>query len=598
MAALYAILFSYIVETINHRLYPGDEAIKKLQRENGGASIVMLDVPGFQTKSPNGGLIGAATRDSSGSMRRNTLIQAYGEDGYDQFVTNYSNELLQHWLTRRAFNDDATDLAKRCVADGIKLPEVDALDGSAMTLELLRGGLIGSRADSKPGGMLGGLSKTCSNFRKGKVATEEAADSSFLEGMEERFATHSRYIPRVAGVPTSFAVKHYAGIVSYTGRQFVENDSDLLDSEFVRLFRSASSEAFLSKLFSGPSLAAESHPRDPSVLVAAQVSSQPLRRLSPLKVSRSSSTSVPAYALEPDIQPVTNQLNDTLTGTLAALNEVPVWTVSCVRPNDSALPGIFDVRRVKTQLEAIDVASLMSRKRVEYMEGFEFANFRKRYASLGCSEGSSGEEISSFLEERGLQKGRNFAVGQTSIWLSFVGFKQLEGTLRGAEVAEQQASRRDAQVADAQRVLEANAEKANTMLGPTMTRDTTLTGLDGDQNVGFYGKVQMTCSNMAAHRVRSILYLTTAALLPRNLASCDKVRCLSQIRSIAVCRVGQAMSGVLTLRATTIPQISQLAQVSPNKRTRRVQQVPRKRLRYRKYRRAQHVVSGSSSFGV
>ena len=88
MCGLYAILFSYIVESINHRLFPGDDVIKKMQRDEGGNSIVVLDIPGFQTKSPNGGSLGASGYGSEPNLKRNTLIQAFGEDGFDQFLIN------------------------------------------------------------------------------------------------------------------------------------------------------------------------------------------------------------------------------------------------------------------------------------------------------------------------------------------------------------------------------------------------------------------------------------------------------------------------------------------------------------------------------
>jgi chitin synthase len=502
MCSLYAILFSYIVESANHRLFPGDEAVKKLQRDNGGTSIVLLDLPGFQMKSPSGGMTGdlAGNRGSSvGSIRRSTLIQAYGEDGYEQFGINYSNELLQHWLNRRAFNDDSHDLLKRAVADGVKLPEVDSLDTSSMTLELLRGGGIGSRADSKPGGLLGGLNKTCSNLRKGKVTTHEAADASFVEGLEERFSNHSRFIPRVSGgVASTFAIKHYAGTVSYSSKSFVEKDSDMFDSDFVRLFRTASSEVFLAKLFSGPSLAAESHPRDPAVIVAAQVSSQPLRRLSPLKVSRTSSTSVPSEAPEPEIAPVTAQLNETLTEALASLNEVPVWSVSCIRPNDNALPGVFDIRRARNQLDALDVRSLIARMRIDYTESYDFSEFVKRYKSIGASASADGEadaeSVAAFLQDsKGLARGTGFAVGSSAVWLSFSAWKSLEGEVRAIEARDLSSKKAAAQPKKGPSALDVDAEKPGFPgLQATNSMDTlaVMGGAGEDGKGAFYGESQ------------------------------------------------------------------------------------------------------------
>ena len=492
MSALYAILFSYMVESINHRLFPGDEAIRKMQRVNDGNSIVLLDMPGFQTNSATGGLAsGAATRDSDGSFWRKSLIQAYGEDGFEHFLANFASELLQHWQTRRTFNDDACDFSKRCVGDGITLPGVDVLDTSAITLELLRGGILGSRADTRPTGLLGGLIKTCHNFRKGKIVTEEAADAAFIEGMEERFSLHSRYIPRVAGRQSSFAVKHYISTVSYTSKNFIEKDLDLLDSEFVRLFRTSSTEPLFAKLFSGPSLAIETHPRDSSVLVAAQVSLQPLRRLSPLKVCKTSSTSVPLDYPEPDIAPVTSQLNETITGLLTALNDVPVWTVSCIRPNNNGLPGVLDIRGIKRQIEAMNLPSTISRKRIDYVESHDFAEIGKRYAPVGLKEEADAESVTDFFRQRGFERDNDFAIGQSTVWLTFNAWRSLEGLLRAVEVEEAQSINLAEPRINSKPNLESRAGNNPAMLNMAFgeARDSMLTlGPDRDGKGGSYGE--------------------------------------------------------------------------------------------------------------
>jgi len=71
-----------------------------------------------------------------------------------------------------------------------------------------------------------------------------------------------------------FGIKHYAGGCSYDITNFIEKDLDLLDSAFVMLL-SNSSDGFMSKFVSSPSLAAERHSKDKGILVQAQVSSRP-----------------------------------------------------------------------------------------------------------------------------------------------------------------------------------------------------------------------------------------------------------------------------------------------------------------------------------
>ena len=62
---------------------------------------------------------------------------------------------------------------------------------------------------------------------------------------------------------------------------FVEKDTDILDSAFVTLLRNAR-DPFVAKLMSGPSLAAERHSKDESIIVQTQVSSRPLRQPTPI----------------------------------------------------------------------------------------------------------------------------------------------------------------------------------------------------------------------------------------------------------------------------------------------------------------------------
>lgn len=551
MAAIYSILTSFIVESINHKIFPGDDAIKKQQRDSSGCSLIFLDMPGFQTKNPNGPMLNNSSNGSlarsgsllsrSGSTRRSTLIEAWDDDSHSEFMINYSNELLQHWLNRTAFADGFTETNRQLINDGIKLPEVDLLDSTELTLELMRGGLIGSKADTRPGGMLGGLIKTCSNLKKGKILNDKQADEEWVNGTEERFLHHSRYIGRInrssilssggggittgSGTGKKFGIRHYAGTVSYSYRSFVEKDSDLIDSDFVRLFRSSASRdaaaSFVAKLFSGPSLAAESHPRDPSVLVSTQVSTRPLRKLSPIKISRNASTSVGNTNELPEfeIEPVSNQINDTLVEIYDSLAEIPIWTVTCLKansingsnPNNHSANAhvVFDPRKVREQMDIYNINPLIARRRVDWAQSFEFAEFIHRFKAIGMSSdaaadssrssGEVGEDdrrdvpaIDSFLSgQRGFEKGKAYTFGKSQVWLSFPCWRTLEATLRSAHLKETEDRRRRKQVADAQRSLEANAaalEKTErnphsygAALGPSVSNDTFVEA--GDENL-------------------------------------------------------------------------------------------------------------------
>ena len=129
----------------------------------------------------------------------------------------------------------------------------------------------------------------------------------------------------------------------------IEKDSNLLDSAFVTLLRN-SSEGFVSKLVSSPSLATERHSKDEGIIVQAQVSSRPLRSPTPITAPDGSAPLASKEYARLDaskIYPVTTQLNHTLSEIIASLDRTSLWTISCIRPNDSGSSNSFDKRHVK-----------------------------------------------------------------------------------------------------------------------------------------------------------------------------------------------------------------------------------------------------------
>ena len=112
----------------------------------------------------------------------------------------------------------------------------------------------------KPGGLLRVISKACTSYKSGKDG--EQHDDKLLKDHTSKFTIHASFIAK----RNLFGINHYAGSASYDVTQFIEKDSDLLDSAFVSLLRN-SSDGFVSKLLSGPSLAAERHSKDDQIIV-------------------------------------------------------------------------------------------------------------------------------------------------------------------------------------------------------------------------------------------------------------------------------------------------------------------------------------------
>lgn len=416
MRDLYAILFAYVVESMNQKLYNRREALPATQ-------IVVFDQPGFQTRGP--------TMASMALTGNAPLISAYGQNGFDEFCINFADEVVHSYVLRHTFNDDV-GYNGHLTGDGVSLPAVTTMDNS-LCIELLRGGQLSERAFRKPGGMLGVMSKACSSHKSGKTGDTKPEDihRTFLT----TFGLHSSFVTSPSQLGSNernlFGIVHYAGTCSYDISSFLEKDSDLLDAPFVSLLRS-SSDSFVAKLVSGPSLATEGHSQDETSVVQAQVSSRPLRQPTPV--------ASPDHSVPPDDPPlldpskiyaVSTQLDSTLSELLSSLDRTHLWTMSCIRPNDSSSPNSLDKRRVKAQLRSLLIPDTIVRRGIEYVADFSQNDFCERY--VPTMRGSDAERIRQCAASNGWVEGPDYSMGHRSIWLAYRAWKTVEDGLRTVE---------------------------------------------------------------------------------------------------------------------------------------------------------------------
>ncbi|KDQ63949.1 glycosyltransferase family 2 protein [Jaapia argillacea MUCL 33604] len=426
---LYAILFSYVIETANHKLAPSS------QDPLPSTQIVLFDQPGFQTRGPTG------TGSMAFTSAAAPLISAYGQNGFDEFCINFADEILHSYVLRNTF-DDAVGYNGQLSGDGVPLPAIATMDNGAC-VELLRGTTLSERSHRKPGGILGVLNKACSSFKSGK--STEQRDGDMLQDLIAKFGVHASFVASPdAGSPADknqFGINHYAGNVSYDVSHFIEKDTDILDSAFVTLLR-GSTDAFVSKLLSGPSLAAERHSKDEQMIVQAQVSSRPLRQPTPI-LAVDGSLPPPGEEhgrLDPGkTYPVTTQLNHNLSEMLTSLDRTRLWTVSCIRPNDSGSANSFDKRRVKAQIRSLLLPDITARRKVEFIADLEKEGFCERY--VPTMRGSEAERIRQCAAANGWREGVEFALGHRMIWLTYQSWKMVEDPLRAIEKEQKKGSR-------------------------------------------------------------------------------------------------------------------------------------------------------------
>ena len=420
MRDLYAILFAYVVETVNHKIAPANRDVLPTTQ------LILLDPPGFQTRGPSG----------TGSMMFTgtaPLISAFGKNGFDEFCINFTDELVQSYVSRNIF-EDAVGYNSHMVGDGISLPTIATVDNAAC-IELLRGALLSERATRKPAGVLGILNKACTWYKSGKAGDKKAEE--LHQDLVSKYGVHTSFVasPSQGGENDRnlFGINHYAGSCSYDISSFIEKDSDILDSAFVTLLRH-SSDPFVSKLVSGPSLAAEKHSKDESCIVQAQVSSRPLRQPTHI-ASPNGSAPLPNEEHPPldlsKIYTVSTQLNYTLSEIFASFDRTRFWTISCIRPNDSNSPNSFDKRRVKAQIKSLLIPEIVARRTMDFATDMEQRAFCERY--VPTMRGSDVQRIRQCAASNGWKEGTDYVLGHRSIWLSYIAWKMVEDVVRAAE---------------------------------------------------------------------------------------------------------------------------------------------------------------------
>lgn len=423
---LYAILFAFVVETANHKIAPASHDAPP------STQVVLYDYPGFQTKGPPG----SASVYFGGPA---PLISAGGQAGFDEFCINFTNEMLHSFVLRNTF-EDTVGLNSQLTSDGVPLPAITTLD-NAGCIELIRGAQLSERAHRKPNGMLGIMNKACASYKSGKSGDKK--DEELLQELVSKYTVHASFVAGSTETPEHmmFGINHYSGPCTYDVHSFVERDSDILDSAFVTLLRN-STDSFVSKLMSGPSLAAERHSKDESIIVQSQVSSRPLRQPTPIVASDGS---VPSAAdeharLDPTkVYPVTTQLNYVLSEIMYNLDRTRLWTISCIRPNDSGSSNSYDKRRVKSQIRALLLPDLIARRKADWVVDFEHSAFCDKY--VPTMRGEDAERIRQCAQANGWKEGIDYVVGHRMIWLSYSAWKMAEDVLRADEKEQRKESR-------------------------------------------------------------------------------------------------------------------------------------------------------------
>ncbi|KAF1394775.1 hypothetical protein PFLUV_G00004650 [Perca fluviatilis] len=173
---LYSLLFSWLTERINGRVYPRNEAL----------SISILDIYGFEELQVN---------------------------SFEQLCINYANETLQFFFNRVIFQEEQEEYMREQI-----MWQQQPFSHNQACLDLIA---------AKPHGILRILDDQC--------GFPQATDHTFLQKCHYHHGNNPLYARPKMPLP-EFTLKHYAGKVTYQVHKFLDKNFDTVRQDVLDLF--------------------------------------------------------------------------------------------------------------------------------------------------------------------------------------------------------------------------------------------------------------------------------------------------------------------------------------------------------------------------
>ncbi|KAJ2701319.1 hypothetical protein H4218_001479 [Coemansia sp. IMI 209128] len=395
---LYSLLFAWLLEKINSTL-GCDQSVYC-------SHIGLLDLPGFQ------------------SLKRNH---------FEQFVYNYANERIHHFMNHHVFDVGSEEY----VAEGVGhiLNSVAHQDNTGCLDLFMKSGT----------GLLFTMDKFTKASKKDKGRNSKSGregDAKLLELFNEAHQDAGRgksgTEPWYLGSKRQgeFGVRHFARTASYSIEDFADSNTDYLGVDFYTLFRGVSSgdapatvNPFVARLFGDSGIVVEGHPRLESAIIGAQQVVMPMR--APF-------TSRPAPQKKRKIVCIVSQYQRALTQLISSLDETLPWFVHCVNPNDHQEARVWDKDHVQRQLSAHGIVDIARSKNVEFTASLLHSDLATRY-KVALKKYVRTKEKTSVVERcEALRRAMGWgdgdmAIGKKKAFLSFAAWRQLEDPLRERE---------------------------------------------------------------------------------------------------------------------------------------------------------------------
>uniref|UniRef100_A0A0L8FWF8 Myosin-VIIa n=1 Tax=Octopus bimaculoides TaxID=37653 RepID=A0A0L8FWF8_OCTBM len=324
---IYGRMFVWIVDKINEAIYK-----PKISPSHYRTSIGVLDIFGFEN---------------------------FDHNSFEQMCINYANENLQQFFVQHIFKLEQEEYN----SEGINWQHIEFVDNQD-ALDLIA---------AKPMNIISLIDEE-SKFPKG-------TDSTLLSKLHQQHGNNSNYLRAKSEISMVFGLNHFAGVVFYDTRGFLEKNRDTFSVDLIHLVQT-SSNAFLTNLFvSEVSMGNETRKRAPTLGA---------------------------------------QFKKSLDSLMRTLSNCQPFFVRCIKPNDYKKPYMFDRTLCCRQLRYSGMMETIRIRRAGYPIRHLFKDFVDRYRVLASGILASHKENCREASYKILQivlKNADYQLGKTKVFL-------------------------------------------------------------------------------------------------------------------------------------------------------------------------------------
>uniref|UniRef100_A0A673N1S9 Unconventional myosin-VIIa-like n=1 Tax=Sinocyclocheilus rhinocerous TaxID=307959 RepID=A0A673N1S9_9TELE len=336
---IYGRLFVWIVDKINAAIYRDPSTENKTVRR----SIGLLDIFGFENFTIN---------------------------SFEQLCINFANENLQQFFVRHVFKLEQEEYN----LEDINWQHIEFTDNQdALDMIAIKPMNIISLIDEE------------SKFPKG-------TDATMLNKLNSQHKLNTNYIPPKHSHETQFGIQHFAGVVHYETKGFLEKNRDSLHSDIIQLVHSSKNK-FIKQIFQADvAMGMETRKRSPTL---------------------------------------SSQFKRSLELLMRTLSVCQPFFVRCIKPNELKKPMMFDRGLCVRQLRYSGMMETIRIRRAGYPIRYTFAEFVDHYRVLmpGVKPAYKQEDLRGTCQHivvSVLQRDDDWQIGKTKIFLKDHHDMQLE----------------------------------------------------------------------------------------------------------------------------------------------------------------------------